>query len=190
MIKAVIFDCFGVVIADVLERALAEIRTRDPQMAEEMADVISAANHGIIEVPEARGRIAAMMGLTAEEYHEQIVKGNQKDERLLAYILQLRNTYKTAMLSNVGKGSLEKRFVNGELERCFDVVVSSGDIGYAKPEPQAYEIVAERLGVRLDECFFTDDREEYVEAARRLGMQAVQYRSFDEFITEASKILD
>ena len=130
-----------------------------------------------------------MMNMSVDEYYQQIVEGHQKDYRLLDYIEKLRGQYKTAMLSNVGKGSLQVRFANGELARCFDVVVSSGEIGYAKPEPQAYEAVAERLGLRLDECIFTDDREEYVEAARSLGMQAVKYESFEQFKAWLEKAL-
>src|SRR6185369_3482431 len=99
-----------------------------------------------------------------------------KDLELLEYIAELRTQYKIGMLSNIGRGGLERRFAPGELDRYFDVVVVSGDIGYAKPEAEAYEITADRLGVRLDECVFTDDREGYCEAARGVGMQAISYQ--------------
>jgi HAD superfamily hydrolase (TIGR01509 family) len=59
--------------------------------------------------------------------------------------------------------------------------VSSGEIGYAKPEPEAYEIVAQRLGVRLDECVFTDDRADFCEAARAVGMQAIEFTGLEQF---------
>lgn len=38
------------------------------------------------------------------------------------------------MLSNIGSNSLHKRFSDEELEEHFDIVVASGDIGYAKPD--------------------------------------------------------
>lgn len=184
MIRAIIFDCFGVILADALERAAAELRLRDPQAALELLDVISAANHGLIDVASARVQIAGLLGLTVQEYAQQIVAGNLKDEQLLAYIRSLRKTYKTGMLSNVGKGSLLQRFDPDELASTFDVVVASGEIGYAKPEPQAYEITAEQLGLPPQECIFTDDRPEYCDGARAVGMQAIHYRSYSQFKAE------
>jgi HAD superfamily hydrolase (TIGR01509 family) len=84
---------------------------------------------------------------------------------------------------------LGRRFQLSELADLFDVVVASGDIGYAKPEAAAYEITADRLGVRLDECVFVDDREPYCEAARGVGMQAIVYRDFAQFQAELQAML-
>lgn len=68
-------------------------------------------------------------------------------------------------------------FEPGFLERHFDAVAASGDIGYAKPEPEAYEIITERLGVRLDESVFIDDRQEYIDGALAVGMRALLFTS-------------
>ena len=61
--------------------------------------------------------------------------------------------------------------------------------GYMKPDAEIYEYTANQLGVRFDECLFTDDREEYCEAARAVGMQAIHYQSFNLFKAELEKIL-
>lgn len=45
--------------------------------------------------------------------------------------------------------------------------------GYRKPEPEAYAVVLERLGVVAERCVFVDDRMKNVEGARRMGMQAI-----------------
>jgi putative hydrolase of the HAD superfamily len=47
----------------------------------------------------------------------------------------------------------------------------------AKPDPRAYEIVAERLGVAPGDCLFLDDREVNVLAAREVGMRAEVFRT-------------
>jgi putative hydrolase of the HAD superfamily len=54
----------------------------------------------------------------------------------------------------------------------FTTLTYSCEIGVAKPDHRAYEIVAERLGVPPHECLFLDDREVNVLAAREVGMRA------------------
>ncbi|MEV0257485.1 HAD-IA family hydrolase [Streptomyces sp. NPDC050732] len=59
---------------------------------------------------------------------------------------------------------------------CLDDVVSSADLGIAKPDRRIYEIAAERAGVAPDRCLFVDDRQENVDAAVALGMTGLLYR--------------
>lgn len=190
MIKALIFDCFGVLITDALSVICGELRSRDPAAADRAGDIIKATNRGMIDAREANRQLAVLLGRNADELRAEIAGNEVKDTRLMAYIFELRSRYKTAMLSNISNiGSLDRRFTHQELVRLFDEIVASGDIGYAKPEAQAYEITADRLGVRLDECVFIDDREVFCEAARFTGMQAIYYRSYDQFRDELDAIL-
>jgi FMN phosphatase YigB (HAD superfamily) len=43
--------------------------------------------------------------------------------------------------------------------------------------------------VRLEECVFTDDREDYCEGARAVGMQAILYKNFTQFRADLEKLL-
>ncbi|WP_028644854.1 HAD family hydrolase [Nocardioides sp. URHA0020] len=61
----------------------------------------------------------------------------------------------------------------------FDDVVVSGEVGAAKPDPRAYELVAERSGLALDRLVFVDDRQANVDAAAALGMHAVVFIGAD-----------
>lgn len=62
-------------------------------------------------------------------------------------------------------------------------------IGYAKPEAAAYEYAADAVGVQPEACVFVDDRELFCEAARSVGMQAVVYKTFEEFKRDLSAFL-
>ncbi len=189
MIKAIIFDCFGVIITDRLQILRDELAETNAQAADEVTELIRAVNKGVLDPAETRPRIAALFDMTKEQYYDSVINGAVKDVRLMRFIKQLRGTYKVAMLSNIGADSLRRRFSDAELQEHFDVVVASGDIGYAKPEPEAYEITAERLGVRLDECVFTDDREVFCEAATSVGMHAIPYTNFAQFTKDLDELL-
>lgn len=187
MIKAVIFDCFGVLITDALERIVSDLGASLEDI-EEIVGLVSAANRGSIEPEVYRASVAKRLGISVEEYIDRIKKAEQVNEPLLEYIKELKTTFKIGLLSNVNSlESLESRFIKGELE-LFDAVIASGEIGYAKPEAQAYEITASKLGVLLGECVMVDDREDYCEGAIGVGMQAVHYRSLDQLKSELSSI--
>ncbi len=189
MIRAVIFDCFGVLITDALQAIRDKAGARDATAVREISDVIAANNRGLIDPSESNERIATILGMTSKELRALVAAGEAKNEELMAYVQALRSTYKTAMLSNIAGSSLRRRFDEAELDTHFDVVVASSDIGFAKPEPEAYQTVADRLGVRCDECVFIDDRTLFCDGATAVGMQAILYTNFAQFRSELDKLL-
>jgi HAD superfamily hydrolase (TIGR01509 family) len=189
VIQAVIFDCFGVIIGDALGAMTRELRTTNPEALQRIKGLLNEANTGRASSEEISVKIAAMFGMPYADYRAQLDLHEVKDQALLDYIGELRKTYKTALLSNIPKDSLSKRFTAAELTKYFDAVVASGDIGYAKPEARAYEIAAEQLGVRLDECVFTDDRQPYCDGAEAVGMQTILYTDFADFRTQLQTLL-
>jgi HAD superfamily hydrolase (TIGR01509 family) len=178
MIKAVIFDCFGVLRPDVLHAAYQRYGGDIEADREFIRDTLYASHTG--RISSAAEVFAGQLGITTDEWMKAITE-DANDTELLNYILELRKVYRIGVLSNVGKDGLRRYFTKEELDSHFDTVVASGEIGFAKPEPEAYEITAERLGVRADECIFTDDREGYCQGARGAGMQAILYKNFKQF---------
>lgn len=189
MIKAIIFDCFGVIISDALSVLCSDLSRRDPATYDQIRALIRASNRGLLDSEESNKQVASLLGLDFAEYQEKIRSGEVKDQQLLDFAASLRSQYKTAMLSNISSSGLKKRFTDDELQKYFDVVVASGDIGYAKPDPVAYEMTSERLGVRADECIFTDDIPDYCDAARSVGMQAICYENFAQLKSEIAPLL-
>ncbi|HSX36881.1 MAG TPA: HAD-IA family hydrolase [Patescibacteria group bacterium] len=190
MVKAIIFDCFGVIITDALAAICPELGVSQPEKLQQINDTLNASSHGFISREEGAERIAEVLGISVDDYRQRVARGEVKDQVLLNYIAGLRKIYKTAMLSNISKGGLPLRFTEYEMQKYFDIVVASGDIGFAKPEAQAYEYVADQLDVRLDECVFLDDRQDYCEGARGLGMQAIVYQNFARAKTELEELLN
>lgn len=190
MIKAVIFDLFGVLVMDSLGMMHDELVQSDPVKKAKIIDILHASHHGFLTSEESSAQIAALLGLSYKAYRRRVMDGETRNETLLKYISELKKNYKTAILSNIATGSIYKRFSQDELDEYFDTVVTSGDEGHAKPEPEIYELTADRLGVRFDECIFTDDNPDYCEAARSVGMRAIRYASFEQFRSELEKVLD
>jgi len=64
--------------------------------------------------------------------------------------------------------------------RDFDYVCFSAEVHLAKPEPAIFQACLKVVGSKPEECLFLDDRAENVEAARALGMRALQFTSVQE----------
>lgn len=65
--------------------------------------------------------------------------------------------------------------VHPDILGLFDDVVVSGEEGVAKPDPQIFEILSDRLGGPVDGVFYVDDSVANVAAARAAGMDAVHF---------------
>ena len=84
---------------------------------------------------------------------------------------------RTALLSNAEGGT----HPYGDL---VDAAVLSGEAGVRKPDPEAYLLVARRLGVEPGECVVVDDLAANVRGAAAAGMTGVLHRSVAETVAE------
>ena len=119
---------------------------------------------------------------------DKIEELNQWDARMwttenpamLAWQLALkRRGLLTAILSNMGDNvlaSVEREF--NWIHR-FDALVWSFQLHMAKPGPAIYLRTLQELGVRPEEALFLDDKLVNVEAARALGIQAMQFSTVE-----------
>lgn len=187
MIKAIIFDCFGVIRIDAFDAVYQSFGGDIIADHEFIMDTLYAANSG--RISSSSDVFGPHLGVEPDVWRKAIEKGSTLNEELLGYILELRKTYKVGLLSNIGGGGFERMFDEGFLQKYFDVSVASGDIGYAKPEAEAYEYTADKLGVRIDECVFIDDRQPYVDGALHVGMKALLFESNKKLQQDLAQIL-
>jgi putative hydrolase of the HAD superfamily len=100
---------------------------------------------------------------------------------ILAWQAQLKKRgLLTGILSNMGDSvlaSIEKHF--DWLPR-FDVLVWSFQLGMVKPDPAIYHHLLSKLGTQPEETLFLDDRHANVEAARALGIRAIEFTTIEK----------
>ncbi len=187
MIKAIIFDCFGVVLTDTFDAAYRSLGGDPDKDRKKIKEILWLSDKGQVR---SATMFAEHLGVAESSWLTAVSSGREINQELLDYIQKsLRPQYKVGMLSNVGKGRLPEIFGGGFLDQYFDQIVASGDVGFAKPEARAYEIAAEGLEVRLDECVFTDDRQEYIEGAQSVGMHTILFKDTEQFMRELEGLL-
>ena len=60
----------------------------------------------------------------------------------------------------------------------------SYEIGWMKPAPESYLAAARDVGFSPEACFFTDDKQENVEGAIKVGMEALQFGGAEALRTQ------
>lgn len=96
------------------------------------------------------------------------------DEELFA---KLSERCRLALLSNTDPlhvQAIEERFTFG---RHFPVRIYSCSVGASKPSASIYRAALEGLGVSASEALYVDDIQEFVDAARALGLDAIRFES-------------
>lgn len=59
----------------------------------------------------------------------------------------------------------------------FDLIVLSGEIKLAKPDPAIFHWLLEKIGYPAEQCVFIDDSIANVDAAAQLGFHAIRFES-------------
>ncbi|MCD4672359.1 MAG: HAD family phosphatase [Anaerolineaceae bacterium] len=123
------------------------------------------------------GNALGLQGEALAQARKEFWSGNQMDSELVAFINSLRPRYRTGLLSNAWTGTRQSVGDKYPFLHVFDVSVFSDEVGMIKPNPAFYQWIVERLRVRPEEAAFIDDQMVNVEAARSLGMAAIQFLS-------------
>jgi len=96
----------------------------------------------------------------------------------------LAGRYRLLLLSNTNEIHFQMIRENYTLLRHFHHLVLSYEVHAMKPEPEIFRAAVQRAGCRPEECFYTDDIGAFVEAAKREGLDAVQFESREQIERE------
>ena len=188
MIKALIFDCFGVFYPDPVFAYMHDYKTPKSD-GEALHDLDKQAAIGELSKEGFVEQAAKITGQSPLDTEQRFFKGVDYDNKLAEFIPTIRDQYKTALLSNIGADMMEGFFSHSDYAKLFDEVVLSGAVGIAKPEPAIFELTCKRLGVELNEAVMIDDMQSTVDFVRTLGMKGICYKDFEQFISELESLL-
>jgi putative hydrolase of the HAD superfamily len=147
---------------------------------------------GYAEATEMWRRILAELGKEdALSSFMDFIKGRPEavaDQQMIELIRELRNAgWKVGLFSNHSiRGA--RAFRDGGYEALFDAALFSSDVGYMKPEPEAFLMLAERLGVPVTELAFIDDSERSLSTASIVGYTPILFTDRDALIGQLKNI--
>ena len=184
MIKAIIFDYFGVITSDNFWQNIGD----DVNEAGNFHQLVDEVNSGALSWQ-------AYIEDMARELHKtpQAVLALYKQERInldvLDYIKQLHGQFKTALLTNASYEFLKPVIKSMKLDRLFDAIVISSRLGIIKPNPDILDYTLNQLKIDRSEAIFIDDSSFNIAAARQLGIKSILYNSFDQLQSELESLV-
>lgn len=183
MIRAIIFDCFGVLAEDGWTPLKRKYIGDDQAKSQEVADLGKQNEFGLISTRDHNQRVADIMGINVHTLRGALDKRVPNIE-LFEYIKKhLKPKYKIGFLTNANYDVLHDLFTREQAE-IFDATAMSYELKMIKPDERMFKIIADKLGVSMNECLFVDDQERYCVEAERLGMATIYFRSYEQFLKE------
>jgi epoxide hydrolase-like predicted phosphatase len=184
MLKGVIFDVGGVLVRTHDQSGRQKWEQRLGLEPGDLAQLVfdselaRRAQLGEASADDVWSWLQAHFGLDSRELtalQRDFWRGDQVDQSLCDHIRALHQHYRTGMLSNAWSRDGRAMAERMGFADCFDVTLTSAEVGVMKPDARIYHIVLERIGIAPAEAVFVDDFIHNVEAARRLGMRAVHF---------------
>jgi len=188
MIKAIIFDCFGVLIMP--GRTL--LYQAFPELAASISHLEKRSDAGEITHQEFIQAIAQLTGINENVINDKYYDVHGYHEAMIGWANELKRSgrYKIAMLSNIGHDWLNDFLASPEINGLFDEVVLSCEEGMLKPNPEIFRLIAKRLNLNPEDCLMIDDIPANIDGAESTGMKGVVFNSTIQTKRDVSSILE
>jgi len=96
----------------------------------------------------------------------------------------LKKDYRLFLLSNTNSIHQEYGWKKYEFLKYFDKLILSHEVKSLKPEEKIYREVEKASGLPSSNHFYIDDIQEYVNAAKKIGWDAVQFVDYEKLIND------
>jgi putative hydrolase of the HAD superfamily len=110
------------------------------------------------------------------------------NQDMLGLVKRLHPHYTLGIISNTIPGMEERLRERFELVDLFDVRVGSGDLGIAKPDAGIFLHATKLTDIEPSQAVFTDDRADFAEASRALGMQGFHFTQYERFVEDLKSV--
>lgn len=193
MIRACLFDMGNVLVDFCHEQMLRQMAVVCDCEADELRLLLFESGQllryeqGLIDEDELHGLIekhfARLIDRPTLRHAAADIFAERMDMHpLLDHLKQSGQTL--VLLSNTSRVHFEFIRERFEFLKYFDACVLSYEVKSLKPEPEIYRAAVEAAGVSAGECFFTDDIEINIQAAREFGLKAAQYTTRPKLIED------
>lgn len=196
MIEAIFYDWGGVLADDPGEGFLSQLLRDNGAGADQVEAIYNGYMRSFMrgEISEARywELLRTDYGLTIHPSISEEFKrwnGLEVNRRVLRQAIELRQRgLRTAILSNVIEPTYKALVSTGYFDN-FDAVIASCQVGFAKPQPEIYQLALQQLNVAAEQALFIDDKPRNLEPAGRLGFHTILAQNPQQIIDDLDAAL-
>lgn len=197
MYKAIGFDMGGVIIyyyiPDLL-RAIAQ------HYGVELGVVVEAhralrpdVDVGAESVDEFWGKLIGRISPgadpneTRQMWSDRYIERNPFNDGMLELVDSVGRRYSVGLLSNIDREHAQLNYGRGIFEH-FNIVLLSDEIKVRKPNKEAYDLLAAKLGVENHETIFIDDSADNVAGAEAAGMTGLLFTTREKLLADFDRL--
>jgi putative hydrolase of the HAD superfamily len=191
--SAIVFDLGNVLIPFDYSRTINRLNNVEPGLGDKFYDFYKNNYHihrdfekGKISEPDF---INAMLSVIDHKIDEETFCDYYSDiftlnENVISLLPALSKNYKLFLLSNTDSIHKNYRWEKYDFLKYFNAAILSFEAGTVKPEEKIYRAVEKASGFSSEEHFYIDDIQEYVDAAIRIGWDAVQFENYEKLTAD------
>jgi putative hydrolase of the HAD superfamily len=196
-IKALFWDVGGVLLSNAWDRsqrdaALEHFKLDEEEFSDRHEMVVSSFERGKIGLDDYLDRTIFYRNrpFSRDEFKQYIFSLSQPNSEALALAQQLAASGKYLMgtINNESRDLNLYRIEKFGLRAIFSLFISSCFVGLRKPEPDIYRLALDTTQKAPEECCFIDDRSINLEAAKRLGMHALEMDNVPQLREDLRKL--
>jgi putative hydrolase of the HAD superfamily len=186
MHKAILLDLGRVLIDFDFRRGYRALEGLCPYTAEEIprrlagTGLVGRFETGLVEPRDFVHQMCGILELKVPYDQFREIWGSIFTDILIpeSMLAGLGKRYRLVLVSNTNALHFEMiRETYRHLLCHFDDLVLSYEVHAMKPQAEIFQAALERAGCRPEECFYTDDIAAYIEGAKRMGIDGVQFQS-------------
>lgn len=180
MVKAIIFDFFGVICPDLYWTWLRKQVPNLENQRDYFQKLSDELDLGEISPDEFIQTLGEKTGVAKKDVLDQLFEVLVINKPLVSLIGDLKKNYKIGLLSNSNSHFINQILTENNLDGLFDSKIISEKVGFIKPQPEIFQIALDSLEVKPEEAIFVDDREVHVQAASKLGIKGLIYTTVEK----------
>lgn len=176
VMKVIVLDMYGVIVKQTGDDFVPYVQRTFPNLKPEeiytpwfKADVGELTSLEVWESLGFKGDI--------EKIEKDYLDTIEINDGFLDFISSVSKHYKMAIISNDSSRWSKYLREKFDINKYFDVISISGDLKIQKPDERIFQLTIEQLGYKAEDCLYIDDREGNLEAASKVGMNAVLFNS-------------
>jgi HAD superfamily hydrolase (TIGR01509 family) len=104
------------------------------------------------------------------------------NDNVIDLLPRLKKNYKLYLVSNTNSIHKKYGYQDYEFLKLFDKLILSHEVKFIKPEEEIYREVENVSDFPSEEHIFIDDILEYVDAAKRIGWDGIQFVGYDDLV--------
>ncbi len=191
MITTIIFDLGKVLIDFDHSRAAQRISNFCDKTPEEIFDIFFASEvtmlfeAGKISPQDFFKKVKEMLNLKLD-YDSFVAIWNDifflssKNRAVYSLANSLRSRYTVVLVSNINILHYEYLKKYFPVFDVFHSVFTSFELQVVKPDQEIYRLTLEKLNVPAQDVFYTDDRAELVDSARKMGIKSFVFTDVEQ----------